>query len=371
MMKLATVFLLTLGALAGLITPHAADWQPAQGPLMTRWAKDVSPQNALPEYPRPQLKRADWLNLNGLWDYAIADKDASRPAAWDGRILVPYPLESALSGVMKRLGENQRLWYRRTFQVPDAWIGKQVLLHFGAVDWEATVWVNRQEVGRHRGGYDAFKFDMTTALKPGAEQEIVVAVWDPTDAGYQPRGKQIRNPHGIWYTPTSGIWQTVWIEPVAATHLDAVRITPDVDAGAVRLDFKLVGGTGDVSVKAEVQDGTQTVASGAIGEKNRAAAGSFSAILELGSGRIPLWTPDTPFLYGLKLTVSHNGTTTDQSRGPTLECARARWSGRHTARFDSVSTTSRCSSSARSIRDSGPMDCTPRRPDEALRSDIR
>ncbi len=312
MIKLATVFLLTLGSLAGLITPHAADWQPASGPLMTRWAKGVSPQNALPEYPRPQLKRADWLNLNGLWDYAIVDKDASRPAAWDGRILVPYPLESALSGVMKRLGENQRLWYRRTFQVPDAWKGRQALLHFGAVDWEATVWVNGQELGRHRGGYDAFKFDMTSALKPGAEQEIVVAVWDPTDAGYQPRGKQIRNPHGIWYTPTSGIWQTVWIEPVAATHLDAVRITPDVDAGAVRLDFKLVGGTGDVSVKAEVQDGARIVASGAIGEKNRAAAGPFSARLELGVKDAKLWTPDTPFLYGLVLTVTHNGTATDQ-----------------------------------------------------------
>jgi len=315
MMKLAKVgCLLGLVSVSGLIAPQASDWEPARGSLMTRWAKDVSPQNPLPEYPRPQMQRPDWLNLNGLWSYAILEKTASKPSTWDGQILVPYPVESALSGVMKRLGENQRLWYRRTFQVPDAWKGKQVLLHFGAVDWETKVWVNGQELGEHRGGYDAFKFDLTPALKPGADQEIVVAVWDPTDAGDQPRGKQIRNPHGIWYTPTSGIWQTVWIEPVDATHLDAVRITPDVDAGTVRLDFRVLGEAGEVLVKAEVFDGTeaQPVSSGAIGEKNRAASGPLSPRLELAVKDARLWTPDTPFLYGLKLTVTHNGAVVDQ-----------------------------------------------------------
>src|SRR5262245_39713596 len=207
----------------------AAEWKPAEGPLMTRWAKDVSPKNAHPEYPRPQMVRKDWQNLNGLWDYAVTAKEASRPGKWDGQILVPFPIESALSGVMKRVYETNRLWYRRTFEVPKAWKGKNVLLHFGAADWEATVWVNGKELGAHRGGYDGFGFDITDALKPKGEQEIVVAVWDPSDGGPQPRGKQVRNPHGIWYTPTSGIWQTVWMEPVAATHVKNLKITPNVD----------------------------------------------------------------------------------------------------------------------------------------------
>jgi hypothetical protein len=176
----------------------AADksWQPANGPLLTRWAKDVSPANAHPEYPRPQMVRKDWQNLNGLWDYAITAKDAPQPAQWDGQVLVPFPVESALSGVMKRVYETNRLWYRRAFTIPRGWKGRNVLLHFGAVDWETTVWVNGKEVGSHRGGYDGFSFDITAALKPSGEQKIVMAVWDPTDAGYQPRGTRRRAAFG-------------------------------------------------------------------------------------------------------------------------------------------------------------------------------
>ncbi|HRT58342.1 MAG TPA: beta galactosidase jelly roll domain-containing protein, partial [Candidatus Paceibacterota bacterium] len=200
----AVLILMLLGLGGGV----AGEWRPAQGPLMTRWAREVSPDNALREYPRPMMVRDQWRNLNGLWDLAIVAKDAPRPATFPMQILVPFPVESALSGVMKAVTENERIWYRRTFEVPPTWRGQRLLLHFGAVDFEATVWVNGKEVGRHAGGYDAFSFDITDALAASGPNELVVAVWDPTDAGTQPRGKQIRKPHGIWYTPTSGIWQT-------------------------------------------------------------------------------------------------------------------------------------------------------------------
>src|SRR3954449_3565067 len=144
----------------------ADDWKPAKGPLMTRWAKDVSADKVLPEYPRPQMVRKDWQNLNGLWDYAIQPKGVvSRPDSYLGTILVPYPIESALSGVAKPVGPDNRLWYRRTFTVPDGWKGKRILLNFGAVDWDTTVSVNGKPVGTHRGGYDPFTFDITDALK--------------------------------------------------------------------------------------------------------------------------------------------------------------------------------------------------------------
>ncbi len=193
----------------------AQDWAPKQAPLMTKWAKDVTPEKVHPEYPRPQMVRKEWQNLNGLWDYADQAQGRRRSRKdWDGKILVPFPVESALSGVMKHVGPDNRLWYRRTFKVPEKWSGQRVLLHFGAVDWDTTVSVNGKEVGEHRGGYDPFTFDVTDALKKTGENEVVVSVWDPSDAGFQPRGKQVRRPHSIWYTPTTGIWQTVWLEPV-------------------------------------------------------------------------------------------------------------------------------------------------------------
>lgn len=214
----------------------AAEWQPKQAPLMTKWAKDVTPQSVHAEYPRPQMVREHWQNLNGLWEYAIRPMDAVKPDKWDGEILVPFPVESALSGVMKMVGPENRLWYRRTFTLPKqdgqtspAWRDKNILLRFGAVDWETTVWLNGKEVGTHKGGYDPFTFDITAALKPDDTQELVVSVWDPSDAGFQPRGKQVRKPEGIWYTPITGIWQTVWLEPVPKTYIRGVTITPDLD----------------------------------------------------------------------------------------------------------------------------------------------
>jgi beta-galactosidase/beta-glucuronidase len=203
---------------------------------MTRWAKDVSPEKVHPEYPRPQMLRKDWTNLNGLWEFAITSEDASAlPTKYDGQILVPFPIESALSGVMKRVGAKQQLWYRRNFQSPALKDGARLLLHFGAVDWKCEVTVNGKSVGQHTGGYDPFSFDITDAIKPNAEQELVVRVSDPSDANWQPRGKQVNEPKGIWYTPTTGIWQTVWLETVPAASIADVKVVPDVDAGKVRI----------------------------------------------------------------------------------------------------------------------------------------
>ena len=202
---------------------------------MTRWGKQVSPDKpVLPEYPRPQLVRQQWLNLNGPWDYAITAKESPAPTSYQGKILVPFPIESVLSQVNKRIDENSRLWYHRTLAIPAAWSGQRVLLHFGAVDWETIVAVNGKILGTHRGGYDGFSYDITDALVPSGPQELSVSVWDPTDGG-QPNGKQTRKPEGIFYTPVTGIWQTVWLEPVAASHIERLKLVPDVDGGRLLL----------------------------------------------------------------------------------------------------------------------------------------
>ena len=205
-----------------------ADWKPAESPLTTPWTSQVNPGHALPEYPRPQMARRDWINLNGLWDYAIRPQEETAATKYDGRILVPFPVESALSGVRQQLTPEQRLWYRRTFIAPRL-KGKRLLLHFGAVDWRAEVWVNGRAIGKHEGGYDPFTFDITAALKGRGPEEIVVAVWDPSDSGPQPRGKQVLNPNSIWYTAVSGIWQTVWLEPVPEKSISELSMIPDLD----------------------------------------------------------------------------------------------------------------------------------------------
>ena len=292
----------------------AAAWQPAQGRLMTRWAADVQPDKALPEYPRPQLVRQQWLNLNGLWSYAIVAKDAAQPTAWDGQILVPFAVESALSGVMKPVGEANRLWYRRTFQTPEGWEGKNVLLHFGAVDWDTTVWVNGQQIGTHQGGYDGFSLDITAALKPQGEQEIVVSVWDPVDVGHQARGKQVRNPGGIWYTPTTGIWQTVWLEPVGKANLDSLRITPNIDDSTVTVALHGVVSGGTPELKVEVLDGLQVVQQETlvVRRTTRSLPPQIGEVLTVKVPDAKLWSPDSPFLYGLRITLLENGQVADQ-----------------------------------------------------------
>ncbi len=270
----------------------AEEWKPVDGPLKTRWAKKVSPDNPLPEYPRPQLRRQRWENLNGLWDYAITEVAADAMPASQGRILVPFPIESALSGVGKRVGETKRLWYRTTFKVPSGWREERVLLHFGAVDWEAEVTLNGRSLGKHQGGYDGFSFDITDALKPG-EQELTVRVWDPSDAGPQPRGKQVRRPEGIWYTPSTGIWQTVWMEPVPKASLRSLQIVPDVDRSQVRINAVLAGETAGARLEATGK-GVETTTSTVAGN---------TAELTLIVPTPALWTPEEPNLYDLRLTL--------------------------------------------------------------------
>ncbi len=283
-----------LVALLTSLGQAAESWQPAQGPLRTRWAAVVSPQNVHPEYPRPQMVRKDWMNLNGLWDFAIAPRAVEKPDGYTEKILVPFPVEAALSGVKKPVTENDRVWYRRTFELPRGWIGQRIRLNFGAVDFETTVWVNGQKVGEHRGGYDGFSLDITEAVKPGVANELVVAVWDPTDAGTQPRGKQIRKPHGIWYTSTTGIWQTVWLEPVSAAHITSLSIVPDIDRGVVVVTPAATATLGKYAVEVAVLENGRAVAH-AIGEANRK--------VEVAIKKPRLWSPETPHLYGLKVSL--------------------------------------------------------------------
>jgi len=288
--RMLLIMLLTFGWFA---QAGSAEWKPAKGPLMTRWAKDVSPDRAHPEYPRPQMVRKEWKNLNGLWQYAVAETLDAPPAGKDlaDRILVPFPIASSLSGVGKRA---QRLWYRRTFTVEDSWTagGGRVWLHFGAVDWEASVYVNGKKLGSHRGGYDAFSFDVTDALKAGQANELLVGVFDPTDKGPQARGKQVSNPRGIWYTPTTGIWQTVWIEPVAAASIETLRIVPDVDHQCLRLTVTARGGDDKVVVFASASDAGKEVAT---------AQGKPGSEIVLKIAKPKLWSPDSPHLYDLKV----------------------------------------------------------------------
>jgi hypothetical protein len=280
----------------------SADWSPRQAPLMTRWAAEVNPTNVHPEYPRPQLTRADWLNLNGLWDYAIRPSSNAQPTNFDGQILVPFPVESALSGVMKTLDAESTLWYRRPVTVPSSWRGKRIRLNFGAADWQCRLFVNGQEVGGHRGGYERFAFDITEHLHWTNAEEILIAMTDPTE-GDQPRGKQSRKPEGIFYTPTSGIWQTVWLEPVPAICIDDLRITPDVDAKGVRLRVAVANSEDDVRVEAVALKENQ-IAGTAEGAPNT------ELFVQMAAPR--MWSPSDPFLYGLKVTLKRGDQVLDE-----------------------------------------------------------
>jgi len=279
----------------------AAEWSQAQGPLATQWTKEVSATNALPEYPRPQMVRKEWKNLNGLWDYAVTAKDDAQPAQFQGKILVPYPIESALSGVMRQVSEKERLWYRLTFDVPAAWKGQRILLNFGAIDWDAALTLNGKKIGEHKGGYDSFSLDITDALKDAGPQELIVSVFDPTNSGSQPRGKQVHKPGGIMYTPTTGIWQTVWLEPVPATHITNLFQLPSVDGKFLRLHVFAAGDAG-AEVTAVATDGDKEVAK---------VSGKAGTEIIIPLADMKLWSPDSPFLYGLKVELKSGGRTVD------------------------------------------------------------
>jgi beta-galactosidase len=284
-----------LALLLTLPSVHA-DWKPVEGRIMTKWAKELTPANAWDEYPRPQLQRKDWTNLNGLWNYAFAPKDAAKPGNWDGKILVPFAPESALSGVGKLLQPDQALWYQRTIPAKKN-AAKRTLLHFEAVDYETTVWLNGQELGKHTGAHTPFSFDLTEALKDG-DNELLVRVHDAT-GGYQLVGKQKRDPGGIWYTRVSGIWQSVWMEEVNNRHIEDLDFTCDIKAGTITVDATLAGpGLGGEILRV-------TAAS----DRKPLSVNQGSGPLQLKIPEPKLWSPESPNLYQLTVELLDGGGT--------------------------------------------------------------
>jgi hypothetical protein len=290
---------------AGTATAAPSEWQPGKPRLTTPWTHQVSPANALPEYPRPQLVRKQWQNLNGLWEFAAAAAGEAPPvgARLAEKILVPYPTESALSGIQRH---EDHMWYRRTFTVPKDWkVGKEntLKLNFGAVDYKTQVYVNGKQVATHQGGFGAFSVDVTSALKPKGEQELIVGVEDRTDATWQPVGKQRRVPdRGIFYEGASGIWQTVWLEPVAAQHIGTLGMVPDLKTSTLKLTADTGASTG-LTVEAVVRDGHRVVS------RTKGAAGGP---ISLPVPKPKLWSPDSPFLYDLDVELKDGRRTVDK-----------------------------------------------------------
>lgn len=274
--------------------------------LLTPWTDQVDQNLPHNEYPRPQMVREQWQNLNGLWDYAIMPGvPRTESVVYTGKILVPYPVESFLSGVGKTVGKDSTLWYKREI-ILDKKISKneRLILHFGAVDWRMNLYVNGKWIGEHEGGYDPFSFDITDALKKGAKQELVISVWDPTDEGPQPVGKQVKEPKGIWYTSVTGIWQTVWLETVPMQYISGLKMHSDIDRGLLYIHADYGGDLSEnSSIHIEVYDKDTMVAELAstdIGQK----------IIEVKNPK--LWSPDSPFLYDLKINLLENGKVVDR-----------------------------------------------------------
>ena len=289
--------LLVLALIALGFSTASAEWKIAGDKIRTKWAEEVNPSNVLPEYPRPQLVRGEWQNLNGLWNYAVTAVNAAEPTAFDGEILVPFAIESALSGVGKWITEKQLLWYEREFTVPAKWMSQRVMLNFGAVDWAADVYVNGVSVGSHTGGFTPFSLDITDALNKKGAQKLVVRVWDPTEKGEQPVGKQLTKLGKIWYTPVSGIWQTVWLEPVSKqNHIVNVLPTSDLRHNDIIVATETAVKAGVVSI--EVFDNGTKVAEGS-------APVGTPAKIHIPNAK--WWTPETPHLYDLKVTLKQNG----------------------------------------------------------------
>ena len=285
-----------------------AQWKPVGDKIKTDWAEKVDPNNVLPEYPRPQLERNDWQNLKGEWEYAIKPVGGVEPSAFDGKILVPFAVESSLSGVQKEVGQENELWYKRSFSIPSAWKNKNIVLNFGAVDWKADVFVNDVLVGSHKGGYTPFSFDITPYLTNKGNQKLVVRVWDPTDKGFQPIGKQTHNPRGIWYTPVTGIWQTVWLEPVAANHVTAIKAIPNIDHNAINVTVSTSATCCADIVEVKLVDKGAVVAS---------AKGVQGKELRLGVQNPQLWSPANPYLYDMTVSLWKNGKVIDEVKSYT------------------------------------------------------
>ncbi|WP_339924587.1 sugar-binding domain-containing protein [uncultured Cyclobacterium sp.] len=284
------------------------NWQPVQHKILSQWATDIDPKVPLPEYPRPQMTRENWSNLNGLWRYAILKKGENKPSDFQGEILVPYAVESALSGVGKTVGKDKELWYQREFEVDRGMKKGQLLLHFGAVDWEAEIFVNGKSVGMHQGGYDPFSFEISDALISGKSQQLTVRVWDPTDEGPQPRGKQVNKPHAIWYTPVTGIWQTVWLEAVPDQYIASIRNTPDLDKKQIIISAQVMHAQSGQMVNISLMD------KGTLVEEKKVAAGE-EAIFTLEEPNI--WEPNNPFLYDVEVSLMNGRKVLDEVKSYT------------------------------------------------------
>lgn len=300
--------LIMLAALLLAGSSIQAQWKPVGDRLKTKWASEINPQKVLPEYPRPQLERTDWINLNGEWDYAIKPRGQAEPSTFDGKILVPFAIESSLSGVMKEVGEKNELWYKREFTIPSSWKNKNIKLNFGAVDWRADVFVNDIMIGSHQGGFTPFSFDITSYLSGRNKNKLVVRVWDPSDKGYQPRGKQTSKPESIWYTPVTGIWQTVWLEPVAAEHITAIKAIPDIDNGSLGVTVNASCGCPTNIIEVKLLDKGRVIAS---------AKGLSGKELRLGVQNPTLWDTENPYLYDMIVSLSKNGKIVDEVKSYT------------------------------------------------------
>jgi beta-galactosidase/beta-glucuronidase len=270
--------------------------------ISSSWAAEVDPTKPLQQYPRPQMQRDNWMNLNGQWDYAILPKESAMPASWQGKITVPFAIESVLSGVGKTVGAKNMLWYKKTLQLPANYRKGKLLLHFGAVDWETEVFVNGQSVGKHQGGYDPFSFDISKYIK-GNNLEIMLSVWDPSDQGPQPRGKQVEKPQGIWYTPVTGIWQTVWLEPVAHTYISSVRNTPDFDNNRIGIQTEVAGAGQNHSVNIKIKSDGQLVGEKTVKPGEKA---------EITIPNPKAWSPDSPHLYDVEVVLLEGRKEIDQ-----------------------------------------------------------
>lgn len=279
-----------------------AQWKPAGDKIKTKWAETIDPNNVLPEYPRPIMERPDWVNLNGLWEYSIQPVGQNEPQKFDGNILVPFAVESSLSGVQKDLGKDKELWYKRTFNIASDWKNKTILLHFGAVDWKTDVYINDIKIGTHTGGFTPFSFDITPYLTSG-NQKLVVKVWDPTSDGYQPRGKQVTRPEGIWYTGVSGIWQTVWIEPVSNKYISGVNTVADIDNNSLKINVNTEKTNPSDIVQVTLKDNNKVISTA------KAVAGQS---LNINVPNAKLWSPDSPFLYDLEVVLLDNGKAADK-----------------------------------------------------------